>query len=171
MAPTQTETQVLTRAAVDVLARTGRKQDVAGLLTENTLLKALTDVQRAALVRGGTWATYPEVTVVSTQGSAVDAVLFIVKGRAKAEISPPARTEYRAVVNFLTPGDDIGLLSLVDGGPHSATVTAMEELQALSVPLKTMSAYLDAHPEWNKTLAEIAVARLRESGQWLQALI
>ena len=171
MTSVQTETQIKTQPDLYLPAQGPSVSFDGALLTSNRLLGTLSDQGRAELVRTGTWTTFPESNVVSRQGRTVDAVTFIVHGKARAEIAPPDRQEFRAVVNLLTPGDDIGLLSLVDGGPHSATVTSLEELRALSVPVSAMQKYLEDHPEWYKMLAEIAVARLRTSGHWLQALI
>ena len=140
-------------------------------LRANQLLRTLAPQELSKLITAGRWVTFKQNEIVSHQGNQVDSILFIADGRAKAEISAPIRVAYKAAVNFLGPGDDIGLLSLVDGSPHSASVIALEDFRAVAVPFAGMRDYLSARPEWYRVLAEIAVSRLRTSGLWLQALI
>ena len=140
-------------------------------LKANRLLRTLPANELTRLISGGRWVTLKQDEVISRQSDPVEVVLFIAEGRAKAEISAPVRAGYKAVVNFLGPGDDIGLLSLVDGAPHSASVIALEDVHAVAVPVTVVRDYLNSHPEWYRVLAEIAVSRLRTSGLWLQALI
>ncbi len=141
------------------------------VLRSNRLLQSVSKSDLAALADLGQWYRYDTGDVVSAQGLVVDTVVFVVSGRAKAEIAAPGREKYRAVVNFLGPGEDIGLLSLIDGGSHSASVIALEPLEALSVPSAVMQTYLASHADWYRIIAEIAVSRLRTSGLWMQALI
>ncbi len=140
-------------------------------LRAHPLLGSLDEEEFSALISTGCWMNFSPDEVVSRQSMAVDVVLFIVEGRAKAEVSAPAKADYKAVINFLGPGDDIGLLSLVDGGAHSASVTSLEELKAIAIPMGVMREHLRRHREWYRSLAETAVTRLRTSGVWLQALI
>ena len=115
--------------------------------------------------------TIPPGQEVTRQGKTVEFVHFILKGKAKAEIWAQATGRSWAVVDMLGPGDSVGLLSIIDGAPHSATVIAMDQLEIVSVPLGAIQAGLLNHPEWYRILAEEAVSRLRNSGKWLQALL
>jgi hypothetical protein len=47
----------------------------------------------------------------------------------------------------------------------------MEGLQVASVPVEVMRDLLARHPEWYVTLAQVAIARLRTSGTWLEKLL
>ena len=145
-------------------------RDVTTLRT-NRLLRSLSYEELSELLSAGRSVVYDQNEVISHQAQPVDTVLFIVDGRARAEVSAMNNSAFKAVVNFLGPGDDVGLLSLVDRAPHSASVTALESLRAVSISMETMQSRRSAHPEWYRALAEIAVERLRTSGVWLQALI
>ena len=140
-------------------------------LRGNHMLHTLGDEEVPHLLGVGQWVKFEQDEIVSRQGTPVIEVLFLVEGRAKAEVSTPANGTFTAVLNLLKPGDDIGLLSLVDGAPHSATVTALELLLALSIPTTTLRTPLQTHVEWYRVLAEVAVSRLRNSSVWLQALM
>lgn len=168
----QTETmpleQVATQLPASAQSTTG---DAQAALQTNRLLQSVEPQRLKDLIAKGEWTTFRTGDVVSAQGLEVESIVFIASGRGKAEIAAPGREKYRAVVNFLGPGDDIGLLSLVDGGTHSASVIALESLETLSVPVGIMQEYLVTQPEWYRVIAEIAVSRLRTSGLWMQALI
>lgn len=137
----------------------------------NRLLRTFDSQELTQLFNAGRWVTYMPNQVVSLQSEAVDAILFIVEGKARAVISSAVEASRMAVVNLLGPGDEVGLLSLVDGAPHSATVTALTELRGVSIPFQELRESLHAHPDRHRVLAEIAVERLRLSGSWLQTLI
>ena len=140
-------------------------------LNLNRILRSISENEIGGLLSVGEWVDFGEGQVVSKQGEPVKDVLFIVSGRAKAEIGGGSESTFRAIVSFPEAGDDIGLLSLVDGAPHSATVTTLEELRALSVPMSALRMRLRSRQDWYRILAEISVERLRTSGLWLQSLM
>ena len=140
-------------------------------LRANHMLRTLGDEELSTLLSAGQWMTFKPDDTVSLQSTPVREILFLIEGKAKAEVSSPNNGNFAAVVNLLKAGDDIGLLSLVDGAPHSATVTALEVLRALSIPTVNMRSFLRSHPEWYRTLADVAVSRLRSSSLWLQTLM
>ena len=137
----------------------------------NRLLRSISENEIDGFLSVGEWVEIAEGEVVSKQGDPVKDVLFIVSGRARAEIGGSSESTFKAVVSFPGTGDDIGLLSLVDGAPHSATVTTLEDMRALSVPMSALRMRLRSRQDWYRILAEISVERLRTSGLWLQSLI
>ncbi len=144
---------------------------VVGALRANRLLRNLGNEGLSQLLGAGWRVMFKRDQVISRQAQPVDAVIFIVEGWAKAEVCSPTHTACKAVINILGPGDDVGLLSLVNDAPHSATVTAMDAIKALHIPMDTMRRYLHGHGEWYRVLAEIATERLHTNGVWLQALL
>ena len=149
----------------------GLDTSTVGALRINRLLSLLSDDELSGFLGIGHWVTFEEDEIVSRQGEHVSDVLFIVEGRARAEVHSNGDSNLSAVVNFPRPGEDIGLLSLLDGAPHSSTVTAVEQIRALSIPLAALRMHLRSRVEWYRTLAEIAVERLRTSGLLLQGFL
>ena len=144
----------------------------AEVLRRHVLLRGMRAGERSRLLGAGHWVLFQRDQVISRQTSPVDEVLFIVEGSAKAEVSSAAAGAGDSVgVSFVGPGDDIGLLSVVDGARHSATVTALDEVRAFSLPVGVIKSCLGSSADWNRRLAQIAVARLRTSADWLYALI
>jgi len=58
-------------------------------------------------------------------------------------------------------GSFFGELSLLDGGPHTATARTIKETSILTIGRSTFYNYLDKHPEFSRTLLTILVDRLR----------
>ena len=141
------------------------------MLRTNPMLHTLGEEEMSHLLGIGRWVTFEPGEIVCHQARPVGEIHFLVSGRAKAEVSTPSHGTFVAVLNLLKPGDDIGLLSLVDGAPHSATVITLEHLCVLSIPMTNMRGLLQDHVEWYRVLAEVAVSRLRNSSVWLQALM
>jgi CRP-like cAMP-binding protein len=139
--------------------------------SHHRLLETLGSTELGVLMEASLWMTAEEGDVLATQGDAVEWVAFITTGNAREEVADPEKGAFRAVVNFLSAGDDIGLLSLMDRAPHQSSVIAMRRIQALQVPMDLAERYLAAHPEWYQSIAAVAVSRFRASSLWLQALV
>jgi len=65
-------------------------------------------------------------------------------------------------VGTIEAGDYFGEISLIDGKPRSATVTATTDLKTLVVPSFGFNHMLDQHPEMMRTLLVELCARLRK---------
>ncbi len=74
---------------------------VADSLRSSRLLESLSDDERALLLGEGRSVLFRQEDIVSEQGTAIVAALFIVDGGAKAEVSAPANAAFKAVVDFL----------------------------------------------------------------------
>lgn len=65
------------------------------------------------------------------------------------------------VVSTLSAGDYFGEISLLDGKPRSASVTATTDLTTLAIPTWNFNRLLDEHPEMMRALLIALCARLR----------
>ncbi len=170
MTVTVTKASLLLDSANDAVER-ARLRYREGMVSQHPLLNTLADQELTRLIDSSSWISANEGDVISAQGTSVDDVVFITEGNAREEVRDPDRGEYRAVVNFLGAGDEIGLLSLLDQAPHHSSAVAMGRTQGLRAPMRLMQEMLRAHPEWYESMAQRAVARLRATNLWLQALI
>jgi CRP-like cAMP-binding protein len=64
-------------------------------------------------------------------------------------------------VERLGPGDHFGEMALIDGGTRSATVTAVDELDCLTMTAWSFRPWAKANPEVAWAMLETLVARLR----------
>ena len=77
-------------------------------------------------------------------------------------LSGAASVETGGRVHRLEPGDFVGEMSLLAGKPRSATVTAIEPVEALSIETMAFRPFLLRNPSVAVALLERVAARLRE---------
>jgi CRP-like cAMP-binding protein len=88
-------------------------------------------------------------------------VLVLTSGWVKVSATTSAG---KAVLLALRgPGDLVGELSALDEAPRSASIVAIEPVQALAVPHARFRAFLLDHPEHALTLLKEISARLRDA--------
>jgi CRP/FNR family cyclic AMP-dependent transcriptional regulator len=93
---------------------------------------------------------------VSAEGQGGLAFHLVLDGSAKVERNG---RELRA----LGPGDYFGEITMIDGKPRSATVTASGQLKTLAIPHSKFEELLEEEPGFARHLLEALCARLRES--------
>lgn len=118
-----------------------------------------------ALAAIGASRRYERDEALLAQGQVADRVLVLRSGRAKVVSLTPAGTH--AVLTFRGPGALIGEQALLDGRPRSATVIALEPVEALSVAASAFRAYLSRRPELLFQLLSMLSERLRDSDRRL----
>ena len=79
--------------------------------------------------------------VIFHQGDPGDALHIVASGSVKIVL--PSGEGEEAIIAALRPGDFFGELSLLDGAPHSATVTALEPTNTLALPREAFLELLD----------------------------
>ena len=99
-----------------------------------------------------------EGDVVTRAGDPGEEFFVIIDGQARAEVSPRKRTR-------LGPGTFFGEMSLLDGGPRSATVVAETPMRLLVIPRREFSRLLGEIPDLMRDLLVILSRRLRQAEQ------
>jgi CRP-like cAMP-binding protein len=100
-------------------------------------------------------------TILFSEGDTSNRVILLLSGRVKA--SSFSDDVQETVLGFRGPGDVLGELSAIDGEEHSATVTVVEEGEALVVPVARFLAELEVEPGLALVLLRSIVGRLRDS--------
>jgi CRP/FNR family transcriptional regulator, cyclic AMP receptor protein len=124
-------------------------------------LGALDSSQRAALRDRGIPRRFRKGQALFHEGGQSDRVLLLLEGRVKVSTVTGAGRE--VVLAFRGPGDLLGELSALDGGPRSASVTAIEPVEGLAVTTADFTAFLRAHPEVALMLLGTIGRRLRDA--------
>jgi CRP/FNR family transcriptional regulator, cyclic AMP receptor protein len=122
---------------------------------------ALTDGQRRDLERRGIVRRFRKGHAIFHQGTSSDHVVVVRSGRVKVSTVTPDGKE--VVLAFRGPGDLLGELSALDGEPRSATVQAIEPVEALTVDAAAFHAFLAANPEVAILLVRMLNRRLRDA--------
>src|SRR5829696_10072409 len=110
-------------------------------------------------------ATYPAGTVIFEQGRVADRVLLVRAGRVR--ISAHRADGGDLVLAERGAGELLGDLSGIDGQPRSASVTALEDVRGLIVPLRAFRGFLLEHPRAALALLELLSRQLRDADRRL----
>lgn len=125
------------------------------LLGRMPLFSACSQRQLAQVAALTVPAELKKGTVMTREGATGGLAFIIATGRA--EVTRAGRRLAR-----LGPGDVVGELSLIDGEPRSATVTATSDLEVLELDRKDLLKLLRKAPPVVRKLLESMAQRLRE---------
>lgn len=103
--------------------------------------------------------------VVLRQGEPGDTLHLVLEGRLKGLVVSPSGEE--VVLRVFGPGDLFGALSVLDGGPHSATVVALEPVYTATLARADLQALLRQSPEAVEGLLRTLVGLIRRHGERL----
>jgi len=94
--------------------------------------------------------------VIASEGAGALALHVVLEGEAEVSL----RGE---VLRTLTTGDHFGEISMIDGKPRSATVTATTDLRTLALSHLDFNNLVDDDPTFARALLVALCARLREA--------
>ena len=138
----------------------------AALLTEIPFFHFLDDGERVALAAQLEEVQVPEGQVLFNYGEPGDCLYVIRSG--KAEVFFKDDTGTRIVLEVAGSGDVVGELSLLDGGPRTASVVVTEALDALRLDRGDLDQFLRTHPAAAIDLLSAMGRRLRVSAERLR---
>ena len=104
---------------------------------------------------------YPPNTVIFWMDEPGDKLYVIEKGLVRISYSNKDGKEI--VLSTLSENAFFGELSLLDGGPHTATARTIRETTLLTIEKAAFYSFLDKHPQFSQTLLTVLVDRLRSS--------
>jgi CRP/FNR family transcriptional regulator len=101
------------------------------------------------------------------EGDEADGCYRLEEGLLKATISSPNGSE--RILAIFGPGAMVGELSLIDGGPRSASVTALRDCKLTFVSRAIFDACAQESPELCRHLVVLLARRLRDTNYALTA--
>jgi CRP/FNR family transcriptional regulator, cyclic AMP receptor protein len=118
-------------------------------------LRRIADISRIVEVSAG--------TVLTKAGESGDSFFFIIDGRVSVETQA-------GYGDPLQPGDFFGEMSLLDGEPRSATITAMTDVRLLVVDRSHFWRLLNETPDLVRRMLAVLSRRVRRLEQVTYAL-
>ena len=100
-------------------------------------------------------------------GDEGDGCYRVEEGLLKASIAAPAGGE--RILAVLGPGSVVGELSMIDGGPRSASVTALRDSKVTFVGRAAFEVFGQAWPDLYRHVATLLARRLRDTDDALVA--
>jgi uncharacterized membrane protein len=138
----------------------------AELLGEVPFLALLDEKDRAALAADLDVVRFPAGKVLFNYGDPGDSLYVIRSG--EVEVFFKDDTGARIVLDTAKAGDVFGELSLLDGGPRTASVVATQDLEALRVDRAQLDHFLQRHPAATLDLLTAMGRRLRATSEKLR---
>jgi CRP-like cAMP-binding protein len=126
------------------------------------------DLAPAVLERIAALATqraYRRGEIVFSHGDAGDALFAVVTGKIRISTGSAAGREI--FLNIMEPGDTFGEIALLDGGPRTATATAIAAAELVSIRRGPLFELLEREPRTALELLRLCGERLR----WTSGLL
>jgi CRP-like cAMP-binding protein len=124
---------------------------------------ALEEEERAALHQRGTRRRFARGAYLFLEGERSDHVIVLLSGQVK--VSSFAADGREAVLALRGPGELIGEFASLDAGPRSASVSAVEPVEALVVDAAAFRSFLHEYPRIALMLLQTVVGKLREANR------
>ena len=124
-------------------------------------LGALSASERDALQERASRRRHTRGAVLFHEHDDSDSIVVVLSGRVK--VSTVTEDGREVVLAFRGPGDLVGELSAIDRRPRSATVSAVEPVEGLTLAASEFRAFLHAHPRVALLLLEMIMRRLRDA--------
>jgi CRP/FNR family transcriptional regulator, cyclic AMP receptor protein len=131
-------------------------RELEALVAGVDMFRDLSKGQVKRLVQVSRETTHPPGKELATEGLGAMAFHLILEGSATV-------TKDGHELRTLGPGDSFGEISMIDGRPRSATVTAVEPLKALAIPHLGFEKVIDEDPGFARQLLKTLCGRLREA--------
>jgi CRP/FNR family transcriptional regulator, cyclic AMP receptor protein len=128
------------------------------MLSHVDLFQGLTAKELKTVLGQAKAISFRPEEVVAEEGSRGGRLYLILRGEAKVDVGGRFRAS-------LGPGDYFGEISLIDGGPRSATVAAVTDLQTLSIASFNFRSLMKEQPLLALKLLEQLCRRIRSSEQ------
>ena len=138
----------------------------SALLAEVPFFQLLDEQERATLAAHMDVVSIPAGETVFHYGDAGDSLYVVRSG--EVEIFFKDDTGQRIVLEKAVAGDFFGELSLLDGGPRSASADVTHDLEALRVDREGLDSFLRQHPAAALDLLTATGRRLRQTAERLR---
>ena len=131
---------------------------IAPVPTEGFLARIGED-RAAELTALGTRRGYPAGAMLFLEGDVAHEAVVVLTGDLKVVVASADGRD--VVLDIFGPGELVGEWSVIDGKTRSATVTALSDVEVLSLPAGPFREFLDRHPEVRESLLLDTIGRLR----------
>lgn len=140
--------------------------DQAPMLRGVSLFASVGAPALAALATRMRRRTFRRNEVIMHRGDPAGALHVVRSGRVKVTL--PSEEGEETVLALLGPGQCFGEIAALDGGPRSATITAVEPTETLALLREDLLSFARENPDFALALIGTLAARLRRADEWLE---
>lgn len=134
-----------------------------------SLFRTASPEARRTLSERGRLRTFEAGEALMRQGEGADAMHVILSGRVRVERTAPGERA-PVVLAELGANDVVGEVGVLDGGPRTATVTALEETRTLELHRTLLAVVLIQYPDIAADLLRTLSRRLRSTDEIVDSL-
>jgi CRP/FNR family transcriptional regulator/CRP/FNR family cyclic AMP-dependent transcriptional regulator len=142
-------------------------EDPVALLREVSLFAAIPESELTSLAARLRKRSYRRGDVIMHRGDPAGAMHLLVSGHVKIAL-PADGEESETVLALLGAGACFGEIAALDGGPRSATVTALEPCATYALLREDLLDFVRGHPDFALALLTTLAGRLRMTNDWLE---
>ncbi|MEM6959501.1 MAG: cyclic nucleotide-binding domain-containing protein [Myxococcota bacterium] len=135
-------------------------KDMEQILQSSHLFKSLDEAGRAEILSLGYVQSFEAGGVIMTQGEAGKVMYLVMNGRVKVETETPGGTLHLAE---LGRGACVGEVSVLTGGPRTATVKAVDAVDAVGLAAHRGERVLGAYPKVREVLEGLVESRAKDT--------
>ncbi len=135
-------------------------EEMARIVATSHLFKSLDDDGRRRVLESGWVAKFEPGQILMKQGNPGDTMFLVLKGRIRVETDGPSGPVHLAE---LGRGACVGEVSVLTGGPRTATVTAIEPVDAVAFQHHRIERVLNDYPKVRQLLQSLVEGRARDT--------
>jgi CRP/FNR family transcriptional regulator, cyclic AMP receptor protein len=134
------------------------KRDPVQMLGGVPIFEGLSKKDLSQIARAAKKVTHRPGATLAKEGQSGVGFFLILDGTAGVKVGDRSRTK-------LVPGDFFGEISLLDGGPRTATVTAETEVTTLGLTPWDFKRLVESSPAIASKMLKVMAQRLRSSSK------
>ena len=135
-----------------------RTSETVDLLSKVPIFSGLSKKELQRIAESVKEVAHREGAVLAREGESGLGFFLITDGTARAEVGGRARTR-------MGPGDFFGEISLLDGGPRTATVLAETPVRTLALTQWVFKSLIENNPSIASKMLKVMASRLRSSSK------
>jgi CRP-like cAMP-binding protein len=136
------------------------ERDMEAIVLGSHLFKSLGDTGRQELLESGVVMRFEAGDVVLCEGAEGDTMYLVMDGAVRVETQTPSGILQLAE---LRRGACVGEVSVLTGGPRTATVTAVTPVTMIMFARHRIARVLDQHPKVRALLRTLVEGRARDT--------
>ena len=149
--------------------QTGDVSKYLKILLSVDILKALPYAKLLWLLESSERRVFNPGSSIIQYGDISDGLYILMEGNARTTLQSGEGSP-AAVVGMLQPGSYFGIISMIDGEPHSATVEAIDNCTCLWVPRQVFGQLMTDLALFSTLLKKMCLM-VRGSNEWIRSLL
>jgi CRP/FNR family transcriptional regulator, cyclic AMP receptor protein len=133
------------------------------------LLGKLSSSEIDKLLTYSRFERYPAGHEIFAKGSQATTMMAVLRGTVR--ISSISLTGKEVVLNIINPGEIVGEIALLDGGPRSGDAVATADCELLVLNRRDLMPFLENHADICLVLIKILCERLRRTSEQVEDLV